>query len=387
MVSNPPPDDVAGLYEAARARTGDMVEDLRALVSMESPSGDVGRVDALADVIADRWAALGATVRRHRHPTAGTHLVLHWPGPPGTPADRPPSLVVGHLDTVHPLGALHRNPLRHTNGLLHGPGTQDMKGGLVVAEHAVAVLAARGTALPRPVVMLVTADEEVGSLTSRDLIEEQARRSAHAFVLEAAAPKGAVKTARKGVGLFEVLVHGTAAHAGAHFDEGVNAAVAIAEIIPQIAALTDLDRGTTVNVGVVQAGTVVNVVPERAVAQIDLRFTDDAEAERVAQHLHELRVRAGRVSVRGGINRPAMPRTPAIAALFEHAKRMVGHVERLTETSVGGASDGNFTAAAGTPTLDGLGPLGAGLHTDTEYVLVESLSRRAGLLATLLAGV
>ena len=387
MTASPPTmpaAEVEALYAAAHDRTGRLVEDLAALVRMESPSGDIARLDAIAEAIALRWEARGARVVAHRDPRTGTHLEIRWPGPPGTPAGAPPALVVGHLDTVHAVGALERNPLRQVDGLLHGPGAQDMKGGLVVAEHAVSVLADRGRALPRPVVVLITADEETGSLTSRELIEDHARNSAHAFVLEGAAPGGAIKTARKGVGLFEIIVSGTSAHAGAHFDEGVNAAVGLAEVIPVMAALSDLERGTTVNVGVVRAGTVVNVVPDRAVAQIDLRFVTDDEAQRVAEALHGLEPARGRLQVRGGVNRPAMRRTPAIADLFERARATVACVEDLTETSVGGASDGNFTAAVGTPTLDGLGPAGAGLHTDREYVRVDSLAGRTGLLATLL---
>lgn len=379
------PDDVTQLYEAAGNRRDQLVADLIELVGMESPSGDVSRIDAIADVIAGRWEGLGARVARHNFEAVGTHLQISWSGPHGTPPDAPPALIVGHLDTVHRLGALERNPLRAVDGRLHGPGSQDMKGGLVIAWHAVDLLRNRGVALARPVTVLITADEEVGSLTSRELIEEHARRSAYALVLEGAAADGSAKTARKGVGLFEVTVRGVAAHAGVHFDAGVNAAVGLAEVIPQIAGLTNIERGTTVNVGVVNAGTVVNVVPELAVARIDVRFTDREDAQRVESALHALRTDQGELTVTGGINRPAMIHTEAIGALFSRARDLVTHVDQLTEMAVGGASDGNFTAAVGTPTLDGLGPFGAGLHTDGEYVQIDSLATRTGLIATLLA--
>lgn len=389
MTIDPAPDalpgpDVTRLYEQARERLEEMVAETVRLVEIESPSGRDRGLHAMADILCAQWEELGARARQH--PTkAGRHLEIRWSGPPGTPADARPALIVGHLDTVHPLGALTRNPVRRDAGRLHGPGTQDMKSGLVVARHAAALLAARGRPLPRPVTVLVTADEETGSLTSRELIEDVARESAYALVLEGAAPGGAVKTARKGVGIFEVEVRGRAAHAGVHFEDGVNAAVGLAEVLPRIAALTDLGHGTTVNVGLVRAGTAVNVVPANGTASVDVRFARAEEAGRIERALDALTVDTGTLAVRGGVNRPVMERSPEIAALFEAAQRLVGHVEKLTETAVGGASDGNFTAAVGTPTLDGLGPVGAGLHTDGEWVDIQSIARRTGLVASLLA--
>lgn len=379
------PEQVQGLYSAAEMESAAMVRRLKKLVTNESPSGDHAGLTAMAATLTQRWTSLGAQVTEHADEVAGVHLEVRFPGPSGTPDGTAPALIVGHLDTVHPRGALDRNPLRQVDGLLWGPGTQDMKGGLVIAEQAVKLLAERAQPLLRPVVVLITADEEVGSIGSRALIEQLARESAYALVLEGAAPGGSLKTARKGVGLYTVGVTGKAAHAGAHFDEGINAAVGLAELIPAIARLTDLERGTTVNVGVLAAGTVVNVVPERAVARIDMRFVEDAEAARVEAALQALHPRIGTLQVTGGVNRPAMRRTQQIGALFTSARDLVAPFETLTETAVGGASDGNFTAAAGTPTLDGLGPVGAGLHTDDEYVVIDSLHRRAGLVASLLA--
>lgn len=379
------PADVSALYAAAGDRLPDMIEELVSLVQIESPSGHGQGLEAMADALTRLWQPLGATVHRHRS-GAGPHLEVLWPGPPGTQMDAQPALLVGHVDTVHPLGALHRNPVRRDDdGRLHGPGTQDMKSGLVVTRHAALLLADRGASLPRPVTLLLTADEETGSTTSRDLIEDRARDSAYALVFEGSAPGGVIKTARKGVGMFDVEVRGRAAHAGAHFDEGVNAAVGLAEVLPQIAALTDLAHGTTVNIGLVRAGTAINVVPERGVASVDLRFRESAEADRVEAALRGLRTTTGELHVRGGVNRPVMPRTAGTAALFSAARDLVAHEQQLEETAVGGASDGNFTAAVGIPTLDGLGPDGAGLHTDSEWVDAPSMARRAALAAALLA--
>lgn len=375
------------LAHALADRTDDLTEELRLLVAHESPTGDVARLDALSDEITDRWAELDATVRRHRVAGTGNHLEVRWSGPRGTPADTAPALLVGHYDTVHDLGALDRNPWR-IDGAGHawGPGTQDMKSGLVIARAAVAALSERGAPLPRPIVALLTADEEIGSPTSQGLIHGLAADCAYALVLEAATGSGAVKTQRKGVGLFTVATTGTAAHAGQQFFDGVNANVALARLIPSIANLSDHAAGTTVNVGVIRGGTRANVVAEHASADIDVRFADDAEAERVTRALTELDGHDVAVTVTGGINRPAMRRSPASRQLFATAQRcaeQVGFV--LDEAAAGGASDGNFTAADGVATLDGLGGVGAGLHTDGEWVSVASLPQRAALVAELLA--
>ena len=380
------PEEVSRLYRQAAERTRAIVADLEELVRLESPSGDRQHLVTAAEHLTRAWQDVGARVVSHDAVDAGVHLEIRWDGPAGTPAGAPPALVLGHVDTVHPLGALDRNPLREADGVLHGPGTQDMKGGLVVAWHAVDLLRERGHRLQRPVVVLVTADEEVGSITSRPLVEHLARGSAHALVLEGAAADGSLKTARKGVGFYVLEMTGVSAHAGVHFEEGRNAAVDLARVLPRVAGLTDLSRGTTVNIGLVSAGTAVNVVPARAEARVDVRFSDVAEARRVDDALRTLAAHHAHLTVSGGVNRPAMVRDGRITALFTTARHLVAHEQSLTETAVGGASDGNFTAAVGTPTLDGLGPEGAGLHTDREHVRIASLAERTGLLASLLAG-
>ncbi|CAN5838535.1 M20 family metallopeptidase [soil metagenome] len=368
--------------------TDAMVDELRELVEHESPSGDVARLDTLADLLGEQWADIGATAVRHTVAGVGTHLELRWPGPPGTPADAAPVLLVGHYDTVHDVGTLERNPWRiDDDGRAWGPGTQDMKSGLVIARHALVRLADAGTALPRPVVAVITADEEVGSLSSRTLVERLAHDSAYALVFEASTAAGALKTQRKGVGLWTLTVHGRAAHAGQRFFDGCNANVALAALVPTVADLSDQQHETTVNVGVLRGGTRANVVAARAQAAIDVRFTSDDEAERVAGALAALTVDGpARLEVTGGVNRPAMQRTTATAELFDRARACARELGfDLDEAAAGGASDGNFTSAAGTPTLDGLGGVGDGLHTDDEYVRVASLPQRASLLAALLS--
>jgi glutamate carboxypeptidase len=373
--------------EAFRERTSTMVDELRLLVEHESPTGHVERLDALADVLVEQWERVGATTTRHRVDGVGTHLELSWPGPDGTPDDVAPVLLVGHYDTVHDVGTLERNPWRvDDDGRAWGPGTQDMKSGLVIARFALAHLQAAGQPVQRPVVALLTADEEVGSISSSSLIRARARSSAVALVFEASTSSGAVKTARKGVGLWTVTAHGRAAHAGQHFFDGRNANVALARVLPAIAELSDESRGTTVNVGTMRGGTRANVVAARAEAVLDVRFTTPDEARRVAEGLAALTADDGvTLELGGGVNRPAMRRTGGTAALFAHARACAGRIGfDLEEAAAGGASDGNLTASEGIPTLDGLGGVGHGLHTDDEWVRVDSLPRRAALLAELL---
>jgi glutamate carboxypeptidase len=378
-----------GLLDAFVDRTGAMVAELRDLVTNESPTGDVSRLDALADQLTGQWEDVGASVTAHRVDGVGRHLEARWPGPPGTPTDAAPVLVVGHYDTVHDVGTLRRNPWRvDDDGRAWGPGSQDMKSGLVIARHALAHLQAAGAPVARPVVALLTADEEVGSLTSAELIRSRARQAAAALVFEASTASGALKTRRKGVGLWRIAATGRAAHAGQRFFDGRNAIVALARLLPEVAALSDREHGTTVNVGTVRGGTRANVVAAHAEAVVDVRFTEPAEADRVGAALTALDA-AGervRVTVEGGVNRPAMERTDATADLFARARACAERLGLpLDEAAAGGASDGNFTADEGTPTLDGLGGIGDGLHTDDEWVRVDSLPQRAALLAALLA--
>lgn len=378
---------VARLAAHLREATPAMLDDLRLLVEHESPTGDAGRLDALAETTAARWAELGSTVRRHHREGVGTHLEVHWPADPRDGSDARPALLLGHIDTVHAVGTLARNPFRVEAGRAYGPGSQDMKAGIVLALHAVRALGELGVRPARPLVVLLTADEEAGSRDSRPLIEDVAAGCAHALVLEAAGPGASLKTARKGIANYTLTVTGQAAHAGQDFPRGINANVALARLAVAAHELSDPQSGTTVNVGVVAGGTRPNVVAERARAELDVRFWDDAEARRVERALRGLRVAAGaHLAVDGAVNRPAFRRTPAVGPLVRAARRVAAALgDDLDETSVGGGSDGNLTAALGLPTLDGLGAVGAGLHTADEYVEVASLPNRAALLAGLLA--
>ncbi len=356
---------------------------VRSLAEIESPSTDRAALDRCAVHLMERCREAGATVRRESGAPTADHVVAEWPGT-GRPV-----LIVGHFDTVWPVGQLGRMPIRLSDGRLYGPGVLDMKAGLAVALTAMRVLDAVAPGSDRPpVTLLATSDEEVGSTTSRALIEALARRSAAVLVLEPAIPGGALKTARKGVGEFEIIAHGVAAHAGVDPGAGASAVHEIAHQIAAAAALADPATGLSVNVGVVEGGTRSNVVAELARAVADVRISRAADASRIEQAFAGLRpVTPGvRLEVRGGVNRPPMERTAGGARLFELARDVAGTWgEDLHEGATGGASDGNFTAAIGVPTLDGLGGVGDGPHALHEHIEVDFLPRRAALVAGLLA--
>jgi len=365
-------------------RLDDYLAELTALVEHESPSRDKAALDALAARIAARWIDLGAaSVEIVDNPVGGHHVVGRFAGG----LDQRPTLVVGHFDTVWPAGTLARMPIRREGERLHGPGVYDMKTSLVLVNAAVEALAALGLSLSRPLTVLFTSDEEIGSPTSRALIEDLARQSEHVLVLEPPLADGSLKTARKGVGRFSLTVEGKAAHAGIAPEQGASAIVELAHQILKIQALNDPGAGTTLNVGLIQGGTTPNVVAPRASAEVDVRAVTADAAEAVERALLALGpVTPGtRVLVGGGINRPPMERSPAIAALFDRARSIGRELGmELSEGSTGGGSDGNFTAAIGAPTLDGLGALGAGAHADHEHVLIDSIPERAALLAALI---
>jgi glutamate carboxypeptidase len=365
----------ATLVDRLAAALPVMLEDLEALVTCESPSADFDAVAASADVVA-RIGAERLGVEPERIVIDGrTHLRWRLGGGPTR------VLVLGHHDTVWPLGTLDRQPFDITDGVLRGPGCFDMKAGVVLAWHALA-------ALPDPfgVTLLVTGDEEVGSPTSRQLIEDEARGCAAALVLEASADGGALKIERKGVSLYEVRVHGRAAHAGLEPERGVNATIEFAHQILAIAALADVERGTTVTPTVLAAGTTSNTVPATGTLAVDVRVRHVAEQERVDAAMRALSpaVAGARLEVTGGPNRPPLEQA-ASADLFARANGLAQQLGlgALQSASVGGASDGNFTAGVGTPTLDGLGAVGGGAHADDEHVRVAELAGRAALVAAL----
>ena len=358
-----------------------MLETIELLVTLESPSTDKAAVDRCGRELARLLREAGADVDGLARAGRGDHVRARFAG------TGPAVLMLGHFDTVWPVGTLDRMPLRRDGDRLYGPGVFDMKAGIVLALAAVTALRATATPHP-PVTMLWTTDEEIGSETSRADIEAAAREARAVLVLEPSLPGGALKTARKGCGDFELTVHGVAAHAGLDPGKGASAIHELAAQIAEIERLQDLPRGISVNVGLVSGGTRGNVVAEEARATIDVRAPTRAAADAVAAALRSLQPRrAGtRLSIRGGFERPPMERGPAVVELFSRASRVASSLGReLREGSAGGGSDGNFTAALGAPTLDGLGPVGDGAHAAHEHVEISALPWRAALLAGLLA--
>jgi glutamate carboxypeptidase len=357
-----------------------LLETIRALVSAESPTHDKDAVDACGRLLAQRLEACGARVTRTAQGTAGDHLRAQW-GDKGKPI-----LILGHFDTVWDVGQLAAMPLREEDGRLHGPGVFDMKAGLSLGMQAIRALAHSGALAHTHVVMLLTTDEEMGSNTSRALIEAEARSSAAVLVLEPSLPGGAVKTSRKGCGDFDLIVRGISAHAGIDPGKGASAIRELARQILRIETLQDVERGVTINVGMVSGGTRPNVVPDEARAVIDVRVPTMADASAVDAALRGLAPELPGTSlvVTGSIDRPPLERTEAVVRLYQLARQIaaeLGHA--LGEGGTGGGSDGNFTAALGIPTLDGLGAVGDGAHARHEHVIVRDLPWRAALIAGL----
>jgi glutamate carboxypeptidase len=373
------------ILDYLRPRRDEMLAAVTELVSHETPSGDKAALDGLGRALAERFRPLGPALSVLPKAEQGDHLRLSWEF--GHGGESAPALILCHFDTVWPVGTLAERPIRVEDGRAYGPGIFDMKASLVLTEYALRAIRDLGLTLPRPVVALFTSDEEIGSPTSRAPIEAEARHAAHALVLESPLAGGRLKTARKGVGRFTVEIGGRAAHAGVEPEKGISAIVELARQILGISELADPAAGTTVNVGVVQGGSTPNVVPAQASARVDVRVTTMAEAARIEAAMAALRpvLPGATVAASGGFNRPPMERTPAVAALFERARTIAAALgQELTEGATGGASDGNFTAALGLPTLDGLGALGAGAHAVDEHILIDSLPERAALLAALL---
>ncbi len=352
-----------------------MLDDLRRLVEVESPSRDVEALEASARVLAGVIEShLGGRVEFIESP-AGPHV--HWRG-----GGEPKVLLLGHHDTVFPLGTLERRPFTVADGIVTGPGVFDMLGGIVQALHGLALLDERTRS---HVELLFSADEEVGSHHSRSLIEERARACGAVLVLEPSGPGGLLKTGRKGCGTFWVDVGGRAAHAGLEPENGVNALVEAAHQVLAIAAIARPAEGTTVTPTVATAGTTDNVVPAEAQIIVDVRVESLDERDRVEAAMASLSAvdPEATLEVRGGVNRPPMPET-ASAALFPLARSVAPEVDGV---AVGGGSDGNFTAAIGVPTLDGLGAVGGGAHADTEHVVADTMPARAALVANLAAAI
>ncbi|MET7969489.1 M20 family metallopeptidase [Micromonospora sp. NPDC005305] len=376
--------DLDSLDGFLRAHRDDMLADLAAYVRLETPSDDLDALARGRDWVR-AWVEqrLGPPAAARTEPGGdhGDTLVLDYPG---TPEGAAPVAVLAHYDTVWPLGTIEDIPFDVSGDIIRGPGVFDMKAGLVQAVWALGALDA--LRLPRPPVRLIlNGDEELGSPASRPVIEEACRGAAAVLVFEASAD-GAVKTARKGVGLFDLTLTGVEAHAGLDPTAGASAISALAEFVLHATALTDLAAGTSVNVGTVSGGTRRNVTAGSAHAGIDVRVSSEAEAERVERELCGWRPSNPLVRARvdGGWNRPVMVRTPAIADLFARAQGLAGQLGfELREIAVGGASDGNFAAALGLPVLDGVGAVGSGAHARDEHATVSGMLQRAALAAGL----
>ncbi len=360
------------------------VEELAALVAelagIESPTDDRAALERMAGRLLDLFAPLGA-IERFPQRDNGDHFVVRIAGR----REAQPALALCHYDTVWPLGSLREYPVTIDAGVMRGPGVFDMKGGIVCLFYALRALEGRSN---RPLWVFFNSDEETGSHSSRGLIEELARACAHALVYESPLPAGALKTARKGTGRYTLTIEGRAAHAGVEPEKGISAVLEAAHQTIAVHALNAPERGTTLNAGVLRGGTRSNVVAARAEIEVDVRVSSADEAQRVDGALRGLQpaLPGARIAVSGGLHRPPMERSPATAALFARARAIAAEMGvELGEGATGGGSDGNFTAALGLGTLDGLGPEGRGAHAADEQLLVESLPRRAALSAGLLA--
>lgn len=356
---------------------------LRKFVEAESPSHDKVRVDTFGKIVAAEFAKLGGTEKLHKQKSHGDVLQIDFKGA----KKGKPLLLLGHLDTVYEAGMLSEMPCRVAGGRMYGPGVFDMKAGIVMMLLALGVLSEAYGRLPRPVTVLLNPDEEIGSPVSRTITEKLALKSEAVLVMEpAAGARGACKTARKGVGLYELRVTGISAHAGLDFQKGASAINELARQLLRVSEFVDLEAGTTVNAGIIRGGTRTNVVAAEAVAEIDIRVTSQKEAERLDRQFRRLRAvdRRCKVEATGGLNRAPFERTPAVEELYLRAKGLAEELGfELPETSVGGGSDGNFTAGLGVPTLDGLGAVGEGAHASHESAVLEEIPRRAALLARL----
>jgi glutamate carboxypeptidase len=361
---------------------GEMMSLLRKMVEIESPSDDKAAVDRMGGFLAEAFERLGGQVTFYPQEAAGNHLKADFAGGAGKPV-----LLLGHFDTVWPLGTLAKMPFRVEAGRAFGPGVYDMKAGIAMMIFALRALKEAGAA-HRPVTILLDTDEEVGSTTGRPIVEATAKDCEAVLVLEPSqGPQGHLKTSRKGVGDITVRVRGRASHSGVDFEKGRSAVVELARQLLEIVKFTDLSRGITVNPGVVQGGTRSNVIAAEAWAEVDLRIARAADAKELEKKFAALKPFDPdcAIELSGGINRPPMERTEGTVKLFNLAREIAGAMGwKVEESSTGGGSDGNFTSALGIPTLDGLGALGEGAHASNESVVIQELPRRTALLAGLI---
>lgn len=378
------------LLEYFASRQGDVLALIRALVEAESPSGDAEgsrAVVGLLEGVAQSLKSVNSIERIPARENFGEHLRIRAFGNAANWGE-PTLLLLGHTDTVHARGSITERPLREENGRIYGPGIFDMKGGCALALETMRACETLALAPARQVVLLLTCDEEVGSATGRALVEEEAGRAHSVLVLEPPASGGRVKTARKGTAGYALTLEGVAAHAGLEPEKGASAILELARHVEYLHSLNDLTRGTTLNVGVISGGTRSNVVAAEARADVDVRFQTHDEAKRIEQVFQKLKSfdERVRIKVEGEINRPPLERTEAVARLYERARAIASTLDfELGETSVGGASDGNFAALRCASILDGLGIDGDGAHAAHEHIIAENIPQRGALIAGLIA--
>jgi len=375
------PKEILSYFES---RTDTAVASIREIVEIESPSFDAMRSRAVVDWIEKAFRETGAQleIERVSAEAYGDHIIVR-----AFPGEMQPVLLIGHSDTVHPVGAKERNPTRVDGDKFFGCGVFDMKANIVLMVEAIRFFEETGTRPSRPITVVISCDEEIGSATGRPLIEQEAEHADHCFVFEPSS-NGSVKTGRKGTGMYTLRAHGIPAHAGLEPEKGASAILEIARQIGHLQTFNAPDVGTTVNVCTAAGGTTTNVIPEFAECTVDVRFSSLNEAERVFEEIFALKPFDERVTLEilGNVNRPPLERTPAVISLFEKARNTAASFGYdLDETQVGGASDGNFVAALGVPVLDGLGIKGDGAHTLQEHILVSDIAKRATLVTLLLA--
>lgn len=358
---------------------------LRRLVETESPSHEKATVDRVGAIVAEEARRLGAQVEIIRNQQTGDHILARFDPAAASLPSSVPILLLCHMDTVFPLDTIQQFPYREADGKISGPGTLDMKAGIVIA--IAALEEAQQSGLTRPVTLLCTSDEEIGSHTSRQLIERLAKESALVLVLEGGLIDGALKTWRKGVGEFRVRTKGRAAHSGGDHEKGRNAIEEMAHQVIAIQKLTDYSKQTTLNVGVIHGGTVPNVVPEEAFIQVDVRVMQPGEWARLENEMGKLKpvLDGTSIEISGELNRPPMPFDGTMKVTFEKARSIAARIGmELKAGGTGGGSDANFVAPLGIPVLDGLGAVGEGYHSEREYIFAESIAERTKLVAALL---
>jgi len=372
------------IHEYFKLRNEAMIDSIRKIVDIESPSHNVHQSRAVVDLIESmfRELPLEVTIEREHADEYGDHLIVR-----AFPGDSKGTLLLGHTDTVHPIGTNEKNPTRIDGDKLYGCGVFDMKANIVLMVETLRFFADKGEWPAAPITILLSCDEETGSRTGRAIVEHEAARSAQCFIFEPSLD-GRVKTGRKGTGMFTLHAHGIPAHAGLEPEKGASAILEISRQIEKLHDLNEPASGTTVNVTTIRGGTTTNVIPEFAECEIDVRFSTMSEAHRVEAAIRSLKPVDDRVelSLTGEINRPPMERTEAVAALFNKAQKLADSFGyELDEAQVGGGSDGNFVGALGVPLLDGLGIAGAGAHTLNEHILIGDIASRATLITTLLS--